>query len=206
MAAKASDTSIETGNLDLFQKLERYPWDSDEEFQSGLSAILGQNPTLEQAQYLTLKARCFYYSRQGHLLFAAVFESDWRSRKYDTLVDFAAYQSWRSKNLSLHGEPQSGSLQGQPNSGSARTEGVGSSSMGAPEPSPPYPMTFNHIVELITNGEPVPGIKSISDKVLEGQASESTKVRRKKPWETGGYNPDKCTEATDIYSGVYRQQ
>ncbi len=47
----------------VFQQLESYAWDSDTEFQSGLQAILGPNPTPEQAQQLTLRARCFYFSR-----------------------------------------------------------------------------------------------------------------------------------------------
>ena len=47
----------------LFQKLEAYPWDSDEEFQSGLYAILGSTPDAQQADQLALRARCFYYAR-----------------------------------------------------------------------------------------------------------------------------------------------
>ena len=46
-----------------FQRLDNYPWDSDTEFQSGLHAILGSDPSPEQADYLTLRAKCFYYSR-----------------------------------------------------------------------------------------------------------------------------------------------
>ena len=65
MAGMASDIGHEAGDLGLFRNLEQYPWDSDKEFRNGLSAILGQNSTLEQVQYLTLKARCFYYSRQA---------------------------------------------------------------------------------------------------------------------------------------------
>ena len=48
---------------------------------------------------------------------------------------------------------------------------------------PPYPLSFNHLVELITKGKEVPGIKDIPDTVLEGQASTSTKGERRKPWE-----------------------
>jgi hypothetical protein len=44
-------------------------------------------------------------------------------------------------------------------------------------------MSFNHIVELITTGQPIPGIKEIPDTVLEGQKSEAITTRRKKPWE-----------------------
>ena len=46
-----------------FQQLENYTWDSDSEFQSGLQAILGSNPSAEQAEYLTQRARCFYFAR-----------------------------------------------------------------------------------------------------------------------------------------------
>jgi hypothetical protein len=51
------------------------------------------------------------------------------------------------------------------------------------EPPAPYPTSFAHIVELISNGQPVPGIKEIPSTVLEGQGTQSAKQRRKKPWE-----------------------
>ena len=46
-----------------FQRLENYPWDSDLDFQTGLQAILGSHPSTEQAEHLTLHARCFYFTR-----------------------------------------------------------------------------------------------------------------------------------------------
>jgi Family of unknown function (DUF5572) len=55
-------------------------------------------------------------------------------------------------------------------------------STAAPDATP-YPTSFAHIVELITTGQPIPGIKEIPDTVLEGEKSESTAARRKKPWE-----------------------
>ena len=39
------------------------------------------------------------------------------------------------------------------------------------------------MVELITTGQPIPGIKEIPDTVLEGRSSQATLVKRKKPWE-----------------------
>ena len=53
----------------------------------------------------------------------------------------------------------------------------------APSADAPYPTSFAHIVDLITKGEPVPGVKDIPDTVLEGKESRSTTARRKKPWE-----------------------
>lgn len=48
---------------DVYDALERYGWDDDVEFQSGLSAILGTNSSPQQAAELALRARCFYYAR-----------------------------------------------------------------------------------------------------------------------------------------------
>ena len=49
----------------LFRELDRFPWDSETEFQTGLQAILGQDPQPLQKEHLTLRAQCFYYSRQA---------------------------------------------------------------------------------------------------------------------------------------------
>lgn len=53
----------------------------------------------------------------------------------------------------------------------------------ASEPPAPYPTSFAHIVDLITSGKPVPGIKDIPSTILTGQGTEPVKQRRKKPWE-----------------------
>ena len=64
----ATDSSDESS---VFRQLDDYPWESDGEFQSGLIAILGSNPSPEQAEYLTLRAKCFYYAR--YLVFEIIF-------------------------------------------------------------------------------------------------------------------------------------
>lgn len=60
------------------------------------------------------------------------------------------------------------------------SRGPGSSTR---EDAVPYPTTFAHIVNLITTGEPIPGIKEVPDTVLEGRESRSIAAKRKKPWE-----------------------
>lgn len=47
----------------------------------------------------------------------------------------------------------------------------------------PYPTSFAHIVELITTGQPIPGIREIPNKISEEKPSESVRSKRKKPWE-----------------------
>ena len=51
------------------------------------------------------------------------------------------------------------------------------------EAAAPYPTCFGQIVELITSGSPIPGIKEVPDTVMEGQASQTKTAKRKKPWE-----------------------
>ncbi|KAF9731801.1 hypothetical protein PMIN06_012550 [Paraphaeosphaeria minitans] len=164
------------GLNDVYESLEQYSWDDDAEFQSGLSAILGSNASPEQASELTLRARCFYYAR-----------------KYNTSVDFDTYKAYRN----ARGRPTlvPNGVQAPP---AASTDNVGGilpeTSANASEPAAPYPTSFAHIVELVTTGQPIPGIKDIPDTLLIGQASQATQSRRKKPWETD----EAPTEATTI--------
>ena len=70
MATQCPNCALTSHQPDLlqFQQLEDYAWDSDTEFQSGLQAILGPDPSAEQAEHLTLRARCFYFARYDNLL------------------------------------------------------------------------------------------------------------------------------------------
>jgi hypothetical protein len=52
-----------------------------------------------------------------------------------------------------------------------------------PEKGAPYPPTFAEIVELITTGAPIPGIKDIPPTLLTSQATEPKASKRRKPWE-----------------------
>ncbi|OSS48050.1 hypothetical protein B5807_06497 [Epicoccum nigrum] len=169
-----------SGPNHVHEALERYHWDDDVEFQAGLSAILGSNSSPEQAAELALRARCFYYAR-----------------KFNTAVDFEAYKAYRD----AHGRPPPQTNGVQPLDFSEATYGMPDAAPPAPapaheassgvlpapanpsEPPAPYPTTFAHIVELITTGQPIPGIKEIPNTVLEGQGTAAEKPKRRKPWE-----------------------
>ncbi|KAH9882740.1 hypothetical protein J1614_000105 [Plenodomus biglobosus] len=178
------------GLNDVYAALERYDWDRDAEFQSGLSAILGTNSTPEQATELALRARCFYYSR-----------------KYNTTIDFESYKSYRAAHNrppppppSTNGSIAPSILDTLPVTDdvpvtSVNIQPTATTTAPAPVPAPapapaaaseqpaPYPTSFAHIVELISTGKPVPGIKEIPPTVLAGQGTQATKERRRKPWE-----------------------
>ncbi|KAH9867714.1 hypothetical protein IAQ61_008309 [Plenodomus lingam] len=164
---------------DVYAALERYDWDHDAEFQSGLSAILGVNSTAEQAAELAVRARCFYYSR-----------------KYNTTIDFESYKAYRTARNRPPPTPPTtnGSLAPSildtlptPDDvpvSTTTTPTTTSTTQTPPADQPaPYPTSFAHIVDLISTGKPIPGIKQIPPTVLEGQGSQPTKERRRKPWE-----------------------
>ena len=117
--------------------------------------------------------------------------------KINTPIDFNAYLNWRSSQVSsaqsdidagsngiltAHNLPQpavpldSSSVHGDHESNAPST--------GNSESSAPYPKSFSDIIELITNGGDIPGVKQIPETVLEGQASNPTTAKRRKPWET----------------------
>ncbi|KAJ4402408.1 hypothetical protein N0V91_007273 [Didymella pomorum] len=166
MSAAGAEAGASDGANDVFEALERYNWDDDVEFQAGLSAILGSNSSPEQAAELALRARCFYYAR-----------------KYNTTVDFEAYKAYRN----ARGRPPPQTTGVQPLDFSESSFDAPSGVMPAPanpsEPPAPYPTSFAHIVELITTGQPIPGIKEIPNTILEGQGTQAEKPKRRKPWE-----------------------
>ncbi|KAK7535645.1 hypothetical protein IWX49DRAFT_264204 [Phyllosticta citricarpa] len=201
MASAPAEAATASDNI--CAQVDGYPWDSDREFQGGLSAILGSNPSADQAIELTLRARCFYYTR-----------------KFNILVDFDAYKAYRasipspspitavttnglatptsssSTSASPQPRPQlqpaappSSSASPQPqtssSSAAASASAPAASSSGGPDDAP-YPTSFAHIVELITTGQPIPGIKEIPDTVLEGQGTVPAADKRRKPWERSG--------------------
>lgn len=179
----------------IFQQLESYPWDSDTEFQSGLQAILGPNPTTEQAQQLELRARCFYFSRYAtsDILRKVLPELNCpNSSKKNLPINFDAYQAWHSQkpsspppNATSSNGRASGAIPSSDNTTTLLSSTTHNPSVGtnSSEPPAPYPTSFSQMVELITTGQPIPGIKQIPDTVLEGRSSQATLVKRKKPWE-----------------------
>ena len=108
-------------------------------------------------------------------------------RKFGPQIDAPGYRQWREQHhyppLSHESVEVKAEQQLEPNIESVKPllQIVAPNDPGAE--AAPYPSSFNHIVELITSGAPIPGIKEIPDTILEGQASEPTKLVRQKPWE-----------------------
>ncbi|KAF2734156.1 hypothetical protein EJ04DRAFT_543731 [Polyplosphaeria fusca] len=156
----------------VYGALESYNWDDDAEFQSGLSAILGINSTPELAAELTLRARCFYYAR-----------------KYNVNIDFDGYKAYRSSTPQQPLNPDSVQAPAASSSSESAAGILPGASSNPNEPPAPYPTSFAHIVELVTTGQPIPGIKDIPNTVLTGQGTQPSRAKRKKPWEKDDPGP-----------------
>ncbi|KAK3670880.1 hypothetical protein LTR78_009158 [Recurvomyces mirabilis] len=160
--------SVLSDHTFLFHQLNAYPWDEDEEFQGGLRAILGSVQDPDQVERITTRAKCYYYAR-----------------KTGTTVDFEGYRQWRlsEQNNTTQDPPlNANGLAGYTaanGTAPASAAVVADGGMG----SAPKPATFADICDMIAEGKPIPGIKDIPDRILEGQASDASAQRRKKPWE-----------------------
>jgi hypothetical protein len=160
----------------IYRALSSYAFDSDSEYLSGLSAILGHPETaptqeeLSQNPDLILQSRCFYFARKYNL----------------PAIDALAYSRWATQHAPTHNETTQ-----QDQSEAASTTATTAESLGTQPPTtqastePPYPNSFAAIVDLITRNVPVPGIEDVPDTVLEHGSSKIDQTpRRRKPWET----------------------
>ncbi|KAJ5105125.1 hypothetical protein NUU61_002472 [Penicillium alfredii] len=174
----------------LFERLRVYPFHTDLEFANGLSIILGHPGTpateaeMNRDDDLVLQAKCFFFSRYLRLFLVLVFlplMSINRKEKLTPPIDSTVYKSWLASRSNGSSESKTATgpspvLTGLPSG----PTGSGSEPSG---PEPAYPSSFAHIVELITTGQPIPGIQQIPDTVLAGHDSSSEKPQRRKPWE-----------------------
>lgn len=173
---------------EMYQQVESYGWAGDQEFQSGLKAILGPtNADVDplQIEDLTLRARCFYYAR-----------------KSGRELDFSQYKAWRQQQPQQTLTPlvlpsSDGSLGADTGvAGEVKAkDGDKDSTQNQPDQAGQgqYPSKFAQIVELIQSGKPVPGIKEIPDTVLHGQGTSSSAKQRRKPWETAASQEEQQT-------------
>lgn len=209
----------QASDLTSFEAIQSYDWTGDREFQTGLQSILSNASSPEQVATLTIRAKCFFYSKKSGLSIDYNAFSSWLAQK-----EFAAANpvtetepasiSSAAAIAHSHQRKYSASILGRPSVDTANPlvksedfpasapsppleESKADSSAGTPAPSTieaPYPTSFAHIVELITTGQPIPGIKEIPDVLNTAPPSESTKPRRLKPWEIAAQKPSEKME------------
>ncbi|OAL71329.1 hypothetical protein A7D00_4229 [Trichophyton violaceum] len=177
-SADPAPTSSTSDSTDIYQRLSSYSFTEDPEFKHGLAVILGQPGTpatdeqVNRTDELVMKAKCFYFSKKYAI---------------QPPIDHTSYQHWRQPQSRNENIPISSTSDNNDGNEAAQSESVPVSTAPgeskSEEGQPAYPSSFARIVELITTGQPIPGIQQIPDTVLTGQETASTAQRRQKPWE-----------------------
>jgi len=102
------------------------------------------------------------------------------------VIDVDEYKSWkrqRESGSNVLTATQISSSEPSHVNGGDKDEAIESEPATTTEEVEPPRLSYQEVVELIQSGKPVPGIKDIPSTVLEGQGTQSTQARRKKPWE-----------------------
>jgi len=194
----ATESAVDDTNI--YEQLDNYPWDSDKEFQGGLTAILGPNPSPSQLQDLTLRAQCFYLSRKKSIPidfngYKAYLDSKQPSSASPSNSPSNPLSTTTTQATSPSSQPQP-QAPATPNPMALPTTPTDPTTFTSPattattattpgsQPGAPYPHSFAEIVALIQSGAPIPGIREIDD-TPRGLAASSPSVmpKRRKPWE-----------------------
>ncbi|KAJ6262191.1 hypothetical protein Dda_2996 [Drechslerella dactyloides] len=169
----------------LFLALEDYCWEDDPEFQSGLTQILGATTDPAVVRQLTRQAKCFFYARKIAKPISFPLYAAWLDRE-----ESSAAPRRRSPSPSRESElgPALGptpidSVSRVTTATDTPTSAANQTQNTAPDGTP-YPISFAQIVELITSGKPIPGIKEIPNTLNSAPPTQSTAQQRRKPWET----------------------
>ncbi|EFR01161.1 hypothetical protein MGYG_04165 [Nannizzia gypsea CBS 118893] len=171
-------TSSTSDSIDIYQTLSSYSFTEDPEFKLGLAVILGQPGTpatdeqINRTGDLIIKAKCFYFSKKFAI---------------QPPINHISYKHWleqqsENKNILI---PSTSNNNNDNEAAQLETAAIAAvlEEGKTEEEQPVYPSSFARIVELITTGQPIPGIQQIPDTVLTGQETASTAQRRRKPWE-----------------------
>ncbi|CAG8447980.1 11232_t:CDS:2 [Acaulospora colombiana] len=157
---------MECNNIQIYKEFENYDFNNDANFQSGLSSILNENKSKEEMESLVERAKWFYYS-----IVAQKF-------------DYDDYLAWKSNESPISSSSVS---EEKPMPSSAPVTAMNSENDNAQNrdknETPQYPRSFAQLVEMISNNQPIPGIKKIPNEINKGTPSNPTLKPRPKPWE-----------------------
>jgi hypothetical protein len=205
---QSSSPSIEANTtIDIYNFTTTYDFSSDLEFRKGLGTILGHpaqpasDAEVVSGDDVVLQAKCFYISRfvlsnsindvLGGWSSANLPSEDDRKRNIIPSIDFKLYRDWLIEHrLNTTTETPAENSNTENSNTAVATSSTQSTSIPPQEEKreskdaePTYPSSFAHIVELITNNQPIPGIEEIPDTVLAGHDEPSKAAKRRKPWE-----------------------
>ncbi|KAG6034600.1 hypothetical protein E4U40_003668 [Claviceps sp. LM458 group G5] len=186
---------------DIFHAFDAYPWTKDKSFLSGLSAVLGPRDSSSAKGSpvdMAIHARIFYYAQ-----------------RIGVQIDFATYTAWLARNphhMPPQVLPDecliSSSTSSSPSSPSTKATGAATTAtepllpwqQAAPKADlyvdrrvvaeaaagePSYPVGFAEMLQLLSEGKEIPGIRQIPNTVARDASVKPVGARAapRKPWE-----------------------
>ncbi|EAZ63954.1 hypothetical protein PICST_38186 [Scheffersomyces stipitis CBS 6054] len=184
---------------EVYKEFLNYDWESFSEFQTGLQEILDSHlntlkeqdasikaiPALDRQQ-LTDQAKSFFFcSHTGNILNLDDFQQ-WRFHNGDKFDKKKKIQEITDTEIEQDEEQKTGANEEAEQEQELKHNSETIQQTHETEHStedPPYSSNYQHLVELIVSGKPVPGIKDIPDTVLSEKKSDAIATQRVKPWE-----------------------
>jgi len=156
----------------IYEKFDSYDWEGDQAFKTGVQKVLDLKSisnTSPEAQPLIEKYKFFYFSKRNGPVDRDTFEQ-WKSTQPKSRSSGEGAQT--TPDLS---RPWFEQISGTNGSVYLATE-IDNDSKGP---------SFDEIVELISSGKPVPGIRQIPDQLsTEPPSISSSPAPPRKPWES----------------------
>ncbi|KAK0706550.1 hypothetical protein B0T26DRAFT_727057 [Lasiosphaeria miniovina] len=188
----------------FFKKFDDYPWTRDRAFLQGLVAMLGPVKTngnaadKERALGITLQARIWWYqSHFGVSIDRAAYEAYELFKASSSGTDAAIIAKIEDiqQRMGQGGAPPPSPAQAMGNLPAWQTQAFQKVDLGKkaddgvsgsrPDGGAPYPAHFQAIIEAVTTGKPVPGVREIPNTVVrqEGVYPVGKMKPPLKPWE-----------------------
>ncbi|OIW27423.1 hypothetical protein CONLIGDRAFT_633788 [Coniochaeta ligniaria NRRL 30616] len=176
----------------LIKSFNDYPWVKDRQFLQGLAAMLGTtlpSTDMAHAASISLQARIWWFSTKQGVTMAPDSYTAYLASHPDTPTPEPAILAriedvqrrmgvtGPSNVPSWQVHAPKADLRVKASDGAAREDGVGDDA--------PYPEHFKAVIEAVTQGKPVPGIKEIPNTVvrLPGITPVGKMQAPRKPWE-----------------------
>ncbi|KAK4120826.1 hypothetical protein N657DRAFT_648620 [Parathielavia appendiculata] len=208
------------GDSDVaFKKFDSYPWARDRSFLQGLMATLGPSLLInadgfnrQKALSTTLQARIWWYkSRFNTDIDRAAYEAYSASHPLSS-PDGSILAKLEEIQQRMGGAGGAGGT-GGPSSASSQSQNIPAWQLNAPKvdlskkaddgashantgDGAPYPENFQALIEAVTTGKPIPGIKEIPNTVVRppGVTPFGKMKAPRKPWEKEAA-PDSLAQA-----------
>ncbi|KAK0634525.1 hypothetical protein B0T17DRAFT_8657 [Bombardia bombarda] len=201
----AAPSGSTTSSIAAFRKFDAYPWARDRPFLQGLIAMLGPitaSTDRQKALGITLQARIWWYKS-----------------RMDVAIDRSAYERYIEQDASTCPDPmlltKSDEIQRRMGATTPRPlPELPSWQLDAPKVDPskkasdhrvqetggggaPYPESFQAIIEAVTTGKSVPGVREIPNTVVRqpGISPVGKMQAPQKPWEKRSGGPNVTTTA-----------